>query len=203
MIPPIRGKVKVNQRELSDYSADELGRTLAFVPQEEQFHFPFTSRQVALMGRLPHSPGFRDSAEDHAVVERSMQAADCLDFADRSVLELSGGERQRVLIARALAQEPKILLLDEPTSHLDVGHQVALIHLLRDLAKGGATVVAAVHDLNLASMLAEEALLIHEQKIVVTGAVRQVLASEHLESVYGIRFTRTEQPDGIRLFPSL
>lgn len=203
-IPALSGTVRVGGETLGELRPDALARKLAFVPQEEAIHFSFSARQVAMMGRMPHSTRFWDSNEDHSIVEASMAAADCLRFADRSVMELSGGEKQRVLIARALAQQTDVLLLDEPTAHLDVAHQSLLARLLKKMASEGKTIIAAVHDLNFAANLGSHAVLLNERRIVAEGDLDAVVDSKSLEQVYGIEFTRVRLESGqAALIPNL
>jgi iron complex transport system ATP-binding protein len=141
-------------REIRHWSRRELTRTVSFVPQQVDLSFPFTAEQVVLMGRTPHCDGLFESPDDHAAVEGALQLTDTAAFRDRDFRTLSGGERQRVVLASALAQNPKVLLLDEPTTFLDLKHQLAIFDLLRKLAAEGLLVVAVTHDLNLAARYA-------------------------------------------------
>lgn len=195
-IPPLGGEVSVGGEPLGRFRADELARRLAYVPQEEIPPFRFTVRQVVLMGRLPHSAGLFDSVRDHEVAETAMTEADCLDLAQRPINEISGGERQRVLIARALAQQAPILLLDEPTSHLDIGHQMAIAGLVRRLRQEGRTILAAMHDLNLAFEMGERGILLREGRIALHAPMEQVLASPELDQTYGVAFQRIADESG-------
>jgi len=200
-LPSIEGTVKVSGSDLKNLSFSELARQVAFVPQDEHVAFPFTVREVVLMGRLSRSKGIFDTAEDKDRADKAMEEADCADLAHRSVLELSGGERQRVWIARAIAQDAPVLLLDEPTSHLDAGHQLALIQLLQSLAAKGYAILAAVHDLNIAGLMADDAILLAGGGIAAEGPCKEVLASEHLEKVYGVAFSRVLDESGsLRVF---
>jgi len=201
-LPPLGGRVEVCGRDVGHLDFAELARLLAFVPQEEPLSFAFTVRQVVLMGRMPHSEGLLDTPEDHAAAEEAMELAGCLEIADRPVTQLSGGEKQRVLIARALAQKAPVLLMDEPTSHMDIGHQMAAVRLVREQASRGACVVAAVHDLNLAALVATDGCLLHEGRIVRQGPIGDVLSDGVLEDVYEVRFERHRDAKGrVRLFP--
>lgn len=201
-LPPISGQVLIGGRSADRLSRAEVAQHLAYVPQEEFPAFPFTARQIVLMGRLARSQGLMDTPEDYAIAERSMARSDCLEFADRPVTELSGGERQRVLIARALASEAKVLLLDEPSSHLDAAHVVGLVELLKQLSGEGCAVVVAVHDLNVASLLGSRALLLGDGRLLHDGGVEDVLTGPSLEGVYGIRFERLRDARGrLRVFP--
>jgi len=196
------GQAKIAGDELDRMDPVELARRIGFVPQEEHFSFPFTARQVVLMGRLPHSDAFFDTVRDQEVAEAAMRTADCWTFAERPVTELSGGERQRVLIARALAQEPQILLLDEPTSHLDIAHQLGLRDVLRKFAKEGKAVLIALHDLNLAAETADSAILLGDGKCALQGAVDAVLRSSELDRIYGVEFARiTDESGRTRVMP--
>ena len=182
----------------------EVARRLAFVPQEEPARFAFLVREIVTMGRLARSNGLFDTPADREAAERAMARADCAYLADRPYTELSGGERQRVLIARALAQEAKVVLLDEPTSHLDPAHQVAVAELVGSLAGEGVATVAAVHDLNLASRMAERAVLLRDGCIGLDDEVEKVLRSSTLDEVYRVEFTRVEAPDGrLALLPGI
>ena len=203
-LSPTSGEVELQGDAIGRLSHADVARRVAFVPQEEPARFAFRVREVVTMGRLARSNGLFDTPEDRAAAERAMARADCLQFAERPYTELSGGERQRVLIARALAQETQVMLLDEPTSHLDPAHQVAVADLVGSLANEGVATIAAVHDLNLASRMASRALLMTEGRLRLDGAVEEVLRSRALDDVFGVEFTRVEAPGGrLALLPGL
>jgi iron complex transport system ATP-binding protein len=195
-LAPQAGEVLLLGDPVARMSHAEIARRMAFVPQEESARFPFRVREVVTMGRLARSNGLLDTPDDRAAAARAMERADCAHLAERPYTELSGGERQRVLIARALAQETRVILLDEPTSHLDPAHQVAVAELIGSLANEGVATVAAVHDLNLASRMAARAVLLHEGRIGIDAPVEEVLRSSTLDEVYGVGFLRVEAPDG-------
>jgi iron complex transport system ATP-binding protein len=142
-----------------------------------------------MMGRSPALQTFqRESKEDMEIVEKAMRMTDVLRLADREIDQVSGGERQRVIIARALAQRPKVLLLDEPTLHLDVNHQLEVLDLVQDLAKSeGLTVIMVSHDLDLAARYCDRVIMLSEGSIRAAGKVEKVLTSENLEAVFKIR----------------
>lgn len=200
-LPVLCGEVQIQGRNLAGMTHMERAREIGFVPQEELPTFPFLARQIVVMGRLPHTPGFFDEPSDWVRVKEAMIQADCWDLADRPVTELSGGERQRVLIARALATDAKLLLLDEPSSHLDVGHALSLVALLRQFASEGQAIVLAVHDLNLAAMVADRAILLGGGQVRGIGPTAEVLRSSELDQVYGVSFERMQAESGqLRVF---
>jgi iron complex transport system ATP-binding protein len=202
-LPPVAGDALLSGVSIRQLSHADAARRVAYVPQEEEPRFAFTVRELVTMGRLPLSGGLFDTLEDRIAAEAAMKDAACLDLAERPITELSGGERQRALLGRALAQNAPLLLLDEPTSHLDVGHQVAAVTLLRKLAVEGRSVLVAVHDLNLASALADEAALLSGGRVALSGPTRELLSDPRLDDVYGVRFERTTADDGtLRVLPA-
>lgn len=202
LLRPLSGSVRIAGRNAAALTYRELARLVAHTPQEEVPAFDFTVREIVLMGRLPHSDGLFETEEDHRAAQRAMEQADCAHLADRPVAKLSGGERQRVLIARALAQETRLILLDEPTSHLDPGHQLAIANLLKDLAAQGYAILAAVHDLNWASVLAQRAILLYGGTISLQGSMAEVLGSPSLEEAYSVAFDRmVDGSETLRVFP--
>jgi iron complex transport system ATP-binding protein len=190
ILRPTSGQIRLGGKPLEKLAPREVARRVATVPQDEAPRFAFTVRQIVTMGRLALSDGLFDTAEDAAEADRAMQLADCRHLQDRAVGELSGGERQRVLIARALAQRAPVIFLDEPTSHLDPAHQLAVAALIRSLSDQGVATVSAVHDLNFASQIAERAILLEDGKVGVDDAVETVLQSPILDRVYGVAFAR-------------
>lgn len=192
LLRPSAGEISLGGSPVAGLKASEIARRVATVPQEAAPRFAFTVRQIVTMGRLARSNGLFDTPADVAAATAAMEMADCLQFQERPVSELSGGERQRVLIARALAQETPLILLDEPTSHLDPAHQLAVANLVRELSRRGIATLAAVHDLNLAARMADRAVLLDAGRIVLDGKVRDVLGSPILDRVYGVRFVRIE-----------
>jgi len=201
-IPLTSGSIRLGGKNLEAISSRGVARLIGYVPQTETSTFGFTVREVVLMGRLPHTEGLFESREDYAKAEDAMKRADCFEFADRPVTALSGGEAQRVLIARALAQEAKVLMLDEPTSHLDVKHQLAIAGLVRGLAAEGYAVLAAVHDLNWAAMVSARAIVLSKGMVVHDGHLNEALDNGVLDDTYGVRFRKaTGLGDAWRVLP--
>jgi iron complex transport system ATP-binding protein len=157
-----------------------LARELAALTQESQVEFDFTVAEVVEMGRLPHD---RDPARDRRVVADALATVDVAHLAGRSFLSLSGGERQRVLIARAIAQEPRVLVLDEPTNHLDIRHQLDVLALARGL---GVTVLTVLHDLNLAASYCDRLHVLDEGRLVASGTPEEVLVPELIANVFHV-----------------
>jgi iron complex transport system ATP-binding protein len=184
---PDRGEIRYRGRPLGAVSRLALAREVAVVPQEEQLAFSITVEELTLMGRYPRGAGrLFEGAEDLVRAREAMELAGVLELADHPVDTLAGGERQRALLARALAQEPRVLLLDEPTSHLDLLHQRDLVGLLRRLNRErGITVVFVSHDLNLAGELADRLLLVSGGRMVRLGPPHEVLDETVLEAAYG------------------
>ncbi|MFZ4506794.1 MAG: ABC transporter ATP-binding protein [Fimbriimonas sp.] len=193
LVPALSGSVLLGGAPIAKLAPRERAKSIGWVPQEENFAFRFSVREVVTMGRIAHSTGVFESAEDVAAAERAMETADCGGLADRVVADLSGGEKQRVLFARALAQESPVLLLDEPTAHLDPEHQVIIGGLIRSLAAEGKAIVVATHDLNLAQAVAHRALLLGDGLMQLAGEVAHVLADPKLEAVYRVRFWRQNE----------
>jgi iron complex transport system ATP-binding protein len=180
------GQVVVEGRAVEGYERRELGRRIGVVPQETLVPFPFSVAEMVLFGRTPHLGGFgfeRDS--DVAAAGRAMQRTDTAHLARRVITELSGGERQRVILARALAQEPAILLLDEPAAFLDIRHEVEMYDLLRDLQREGMTVVSVLHDLNIAALYCDRLLLLSDGSVARAGTPSEVITYATLTQVYG------------------
>ncbi|MFH0799142.1 MAG: heme ABC transporter ATP-binding protein [Pseudomonadota bacterium] len=183
------GEATLGGEDLHRMPAAERAREIAFVPQESHIPFSFTAMEVVLMGRSPHLPllGF-ESRRDIAIAHEAMEKTDCLKFAPRDINSLSGGERQRVILARALAQEPKLLFLDEPTTFLDIRHQIELHRLFSSLSrKGGLAIAAAMHDLNLAAAFCDRLIVLKEGRITAAGKPRDVITSSTIFEAFGAR----------------
>ncbi|ABR49739.1 ABC transporter related [Alkaliphilus metalliredigens QYMF] len=183
---PIKGGVVLEDKPLKAYSIKELAQKMAVVPQNTEVHYDFTVYEIIMMGRHPHLKRFqREGHEDEKRVKEAMESTNTWFLKDRNVNELSGGERQRVIIARALAQEPRVILLDEPTSALDIHHQIEILELLKKLNKEKkVTIIAVLHDINLAARYSEEILLLHQGKKITMGKTEDVITVEHLQKAY-------------------
>jgi iron complex transport system ATP-binding protein len=188
------GAVELNGKNIETYGKRELSRLFAMVPQESQMLFPYTVAEIVLMGRASyHSPIALEGEKDLEVARASMELTDCLSFADRYLHELSGGEKQRVIIARALTQEPEILLLDEPSAFLDLKHQVQVFELMCRLNRQrDLTIIAALHDLNLAALFFPRLILLRDGRIYRDGSPKEVLTEDTITEIYGIK-VRVEQ----------
>ena len=187
--PPASGTVSFLGRGLESYSRRELSRRLALVPQDFAIGFPFTVRETVLMGRHPHIPRFAAPAPaDLAAVDQAMAELELEGLAHKLVTELSGGEKQRVVLARALAQDTPVLLLDEPTSNLDVNHSLAVLRVVEArVRQQGRTVVAVMHDLNLAAAFCDHLVFMKQGRLHAHGPTAQVLQGDCLAEVFGVR----------------
>ncbi len=182
---PQAGQVRLDARPLHKLHDRLRARALAVVPQSESSPFPVTVREMVGMGRYPHlGPWERAGSLDHAVVERALDRCAAGHLAERQLARLSGGERQRARIARALAQEAPVLLLDEPTGGLDLRFRMELFHLLRELRADGLAVLVITHDLNLAARFADRLLLLDQGRARARGTPEEVLSGDTLEEVY-------------------
>jgi len=197
LLRPTAGTAAVDGRTVADWQPQALARALAYLPQERVVHWALSARAIVALGRLPHQPmGAGESAADTAAIAAALAAMDAAHLAERPVLEMSGGERARILVARALAQQPRVLLADEPATGLDPAHQLTLFRHFTTLAGSGCTIVVALHDLSLAARFCHRIVLMHQGRTVASGSPEDVLTSEHLAAVYGIR-ARYATLDGV------
>lgn len=187
VVSPFSGRIVINGCDIKTLKREELARIVATVPQNPVLPAAFTAFEIVLMGRTPHLGLLRyEGRSDFAIAWAAMEMTRTQTFAERRISELSGGEQQRIIIARALAQQPKVLLLDEPTAHLDINHQLEILDLIKSLCLEQAlTVVAALHDLNLASQYCDRIVLLNGGRIYVEGTPSQVLTAENIKRAYG------------------
>ena len=183
---PDSGQILLGERPLSKFSRTELARRIAFVPQDGGIQFPFTVFEIVLMGRSPHSRGMAfENAGDRAIATEMMEITDILPLANQPITKLSGGERQRAFIARALAQQPEILLLDEPNAHLDLSHLMDIFGLIKRLnTESGLTVISVSHDLNLAASYSDRVAMLKTGSLVAQGTPDEVLTEERIREVF-------------------
>jgi len=185
LLQPTSGEILLEGKPLRDWGRRELPRTVALVPQELEVPFNFEVEELVAQGRVPYQKLFGSNRPfDSAAVESAMEAVDVLRLRHRVYSELSGGERQRVKIAIGLAQQPQLMLLDEPTQHLDIGRQIELIALLRRLNESGITILAAVHDLNLVAENFPSVILLTPEPAWIVGSAAEVLRPELLERAF-------------------
>ena len=192
---PDAGEVLLDDAPIGTYSTAELARRRAVLTQEHMISFPFLVREIVAMGRAPWA---RRPEEDHdeTIIETSMIETDVARFADRRTTELSGGERARVALARVLAQRTPIVLLDEPTAALDLGHQEQVMRIARRLAQRGCAVGVVLHDLSLAAAYADRIALLHEGRLIAVGPPGEVLTAERVGAVYQVP-VRVVEIDGV------
>ena len=196
ILKPEQGEVMLFNKKLSKQTPKNIARHIAFVPQETHFALNFTVDDVVMMGRYPYQRPFgREDRKDLEATDYAITAAQVEHLRKRPVNSLSSGERQRVVIARALAQAPRVLLLDEPTSHLDLHHQYAIMQLLKRLNADGLTVAVVHHDLNLASLYCERLVLMHRGRIAATGKPIDLINAQTLVQVYGTKVRIVRHPD--------
>lgn len=195
-LKPSRGRILLDGADLSQLKRRDVARIMAVLSQETAVDFDFTVEEVVMMGRIPHQGRFSaETADDQQVVEQALAMTGTEHLRGRLITALSGGERQRVLLARALAQQPRLLILDEPTSHLDIAHQVDLLDLIRRLNGGGLTVVAVLHDLNLAAQYAHRLVMIKDGRLYVEGTPDEVVTEAVVGAVYGSRVRVVPHPE--------
>jgi iron complex transport system ATP-binding protein len=182
--------------EVRRWRRQAYAKRVSVVPQSVRIEFPFTAEQVVLMGRTPHADSMFESEADAAHVTRAMELTGTTDFRARDFRSLSGGERQRVILASALAQTPEALLLDEPTTHLDLEHQISLYRLLRALSREGMLVITITHDLNLASAYSDRVVVLHAGTLVNDGTPADVFRPETMREVFRVDTPVQAGPDG-------
>jgi|SRR5688572_7002767 len=184
ILKPDAGIISLDGADVWGLSAREASKRMAVVRQEQSGEFDFLVHEIVMMGRNPHKGMFdRDTEDDFQGVEEALARVDMAGFAQRSFLTLSGGEKQRVLIARALAQQAQFLVLDEPTTHLDIHYQLEILELIKNL---GVTTIAALHELNLAALYCDRLYVLKTGKLVASGRPEQVLHPDLIREVYGV-----------------
>jgi iron complex transport system ATP-binding protein len=196
-LPAAKGSILLDEKELKNYSRREIAQRIAVIAQETETKFPVSVLEFVLAGRFaqPSTAFGWETAADLQIALTSLKQCDLANYEARQMNRLSGGERQRVVLARALATQAKILLLDEPTANMDLAHQALMFRLVRERCENGdAAAIVITHDLNLASEFADEIILLKNGRIAAKGAPEQVLTAENLETVFGVKVLLDENP---------
>jgi len=196
VLTPDAGEIFLKDEPLDKYQQKELAKIVGYVPQEFKTAFNFTVREIVAMGRFPYATPFsRESAADKQIMESSMNATNVLEFKDRLFSELSGGEKQRVVLASALAQEPKILLMDEPTASLDLKYQIGFFEIVKNLQRDqNMTIVSVTHDINLVVRYCEKLFVVNEGRLVSEGSPREILNKTLIRDVFDVDVEIIEHP---------
>ncbi len=196
ILKPKHGFVNIFDKNIATINSKMVAQQIGFVPQETHFALDFLVEDIVLMGRYPYLRSFqKEGRYDYQMCEQVLKEADVLELRKRPINALSSGERQRVVIARTLAQEPKILLLDEPTSHLDLYHQFTIMELLKKLNSQGISIIIVNHDLNLASLYCHKLILMHQGTVYAAGAPQTLINEKILKDVYGAKVRVINHPD--------
>lgn len=205
ILEPDSGSVQFKESPITRINKKLFAQSVSWIPQDHPMVFPFKVSEIVLMGRHPYlSPLSFESSEDIEISRRAMKTTMTSQFTDRYFNEISGGEKQRVMIASALAQNPEMMLLDEPTAALDLKYQVQILKILKDLnTEHKMTLTLAMHDLNLASKFCNRLILLDEGKIVRDGTPEQVLKKDILEQVYGVEIDLDSKDGCIRVHPAI
>jgi len=208
ILQPQEGKIRLDGRDVAALGPSAMAKKTAYVPQTQVSAFPFLIRDIVVMGRAPHLSLFASpSRKDSEIAARAMETAGVLHLADRPCNSVSGGEWQLTLIARALAQDPEILLLDEPTSHLDIGNQLKILTVVKGLADQGLTIVMASHFPDHALLVATVAAILNQGRLVCRGKAEEVITERNLRQTYGVDVKVLYIGDGVDrkvcLFPAL
>jgi cobalamin transport system ATP-binding protein len=201
---PATGAVRLCGDSLKSLDRREVAKRATMAPQDTRLDFAFTAREIVAMGRTPYLGRFRpESVSDKEAIARAMRETDTEELAERPVTELSGGERQRVHLARAFAQETRVVLLDEPTANLDLTHQYEALELVREFTQSGGAALAAIHDLSLAARFCDRLLLLSEGKIVAAGLPAEVITESNLARHFALRarVRRDEETGGLIVYP--
>lgn len=193
LLEPDSGTINLEETNLDGLTSKEISQRVATVPQDSAIGFSFSAEQVVEMGRTPHRSRL-DWSDEADPVEAALERTAMLELRDRAVDDLSGGERQRVLLARALAQEPDVLVLDEPTANLDINHQIQVLDLVAELVGEGRAAVAAIHDLDLAARFCDRLVLLADGAVRARGKPAQVLTDAALDTAFGTRTAVTDDP---------
>ena len=182
------GSILIDGKDIDYYKSREMAKKVALVPQDTTLDYDFTVEEVVLMGRHPYKGRFeKEDDKDFDIIYEAMEMTNTLILKDRLITEISGGERQRVFIAKALAQKPSIILLDEPTSHLDINHQMDILNLLKTLNDRGTTIILVIHDINMAARYSDEILLLNHGEIQGKGTPEEVITMENIERAYNLK----------------
>lgn len=202
---PWKGKIIVDGNDINRLSKKELAKKMAMVPQNTNIDYEFTVGDIVLMGRHPHKGRFQKEDEnDYEIINKVLKMTNTIHLRDKIITDISGGERQRVIIAKALAQKPDIILLDEPTSHLDINHQIEVLKLLKDMNKeNGTTIILVIHDINLGARYSDQIIMLSQGKVLGIGSPEQVITKKNVELAYSmnVAIERNKYTDSIYLTP--
>lgn len=199
IIIPNNGQIHLDNKNILDFKSEALARKLAYVPQSEGGTFPATVFDTVLMGRKPHIQ-WSPQQKDLEITAKVIETLDLSKISLQSINKLSGGQRQRVFIARALAQEPEVLLLDEPTANLDLKHQLEVLRVLKELSQQGITVIIAIHDLNLALQFSDKFVLLKDGEIFAEGG-KEIISNKNIEKLYDIKVKILKDDDQFIIIP--